>query len=60
MRILTSDYFEFDDEYQILTGRSSGKKYAIGDKIKVILRECDVLTGSLTLQPIETKLKRKK
>ena len=60
MRILTSDYFEFDDEYQILIGRSSGKKYAVGDKIKVILRECDVLTGSLTLQPIETKSKRKK
>ena len=38
----------------------SGKKYAVGDKIKVILRECDVLTGSLTLQPIETKSKRKK
>lgn len=60
MRILTSDYFEFDEEKQTLIGRSTGKKYAVGDKIKVILRECDVLTGSLTLQPIDKKSKKRK
>lgn len=53
LNALSDDYYEFDENKQILTGRGKGKLYGLGDSIKVILRECDILTGRLTLQPVK-------
>ncbi|MBQ6854006.1 MAG: ribonuclease R [Alphaproteobacteria bacterium] len=52
-KTLSGDYYEYDDEKQILIGRSRGKIYRVGDKLTVILKECNPLTGSLILQPLE-------
>ncbi|MBR4932394.1 MAG: S1 RNA-binding domain-containing protein, partial [Alphaproteobacteria bacterium] len=52
-KTLFGDYYEYDDEKQILIGRSRGKIYRVGDKLMVVLKECNPLTGSLTLQPLE-------
>ncbi len=54
MRYLGGDYFEYDDERQMLIGRATGKTYALGDTIRVILKECDPITGSVTLQPTQS------
>ena len=51
LQALSDDFYEFDEEKQLLVGRGKGKTYRLGDSVKVILRECDVLTGRLTLQP---------
>lgn len=52
MRYLGSDFFDYDDEKQRLTGRSTGQTYTLGDTIHVLLKECDTLTGSILLQPV--------
>ncbi|MBQ9089723.1 MAG: ribonuclease R [Alphaproteobacteria bacterium] len=52
MRHLGSDFFDYDDEKQCLTGRSTGQTYTLGDTVHVILKECDPLTGSILLQPV--------
>ncbi len=59
MRYLGDDYYEYDDERQMLIGRATGKTLALGDNIRVILRECDAITGSITLQPIAPGKKSK-
>lgn len=51
LRALTGDYYEFDEENQRLVGRGSGRAYTLGDSIRVVLKECDVLTGRITLHP---------
>ena len=53
LQALSDDFYEFDEEKQLLVGRGKGKTYRLGDSVKVILRQCDVLTGRLTLQPIK-------
>ncbi len=59
MRYLGDDYYEYDDDRQLLIGRATGKTLALGDNIRVILKECDAITGSVTLQPIAPSKKSK-
>ena len=64
-RLMTGDYYEYDDEAQRLVGRGSGKTYQMGDEIRVILMECEPETGSLLFRPVSAKMsfptrKRKK
>ncbi len=56
-RLMTGDYYEYDDEAQRLVGRGSGKTYQMGDTIKVILVECTPETGGLIFKPISKKKK---
>ena len=56
-RLMTGDYYEYDDEAQRLVGRGSGKTYQMGDTIKVILVECAPETGSLLFKPLSRKIK---
>ena len=51
MRFLGGDYFDFDESTQTLTGRSTGKKYQVGDKLEAILKEVSPLTGGLLFKP---------
>ncbi len=55
-RMMTGDYYEYDDEHQQLMGRGSGKVYAIGEMIKVVLMECVPETGSLIFKPLTKKI----
>ena len=55
-RLMTGDYYEYDDEAQQLVGRGSGKTYRMGDTIRVILMECEPETGSLLFKPISKKI----
>ncbi len=42
IRALGGDYFEFDDRNYCLTGHSTGKKYRLGDPIKVYVSSCNL------------------
>ena len=53
-RLMTGDYYEYDDEAQQLIGRGNGKIYRMGDIIRAILMECEPETGSLLFKPITT------
>lgn len=56
-RLMTGDYYEYDDEAQRLVGRGSGKTYQMGDTVKVILVECTPETGGLIFKPLSKKIK---
>ncbi len=42
IRSLGGDYFEFDDKNYCLTGHSTGKKYRLGDRVKVVVSSCNI------------------
>ena len=47
MRYLKGDFYDYDEKAQILMGRSTGKIYKVGDKVKAILKEVSPITGGL-------------
>ena len=47
MRYLKGDFYDYDEKAQILMGRSTGKIYKVGDKVKAILTEVSPITGGL-------------
>ena len=38
---MDDDYYEFDEKLLTLTGRNSGKRYCIGDKICIKVKRAD-------------------
>ncbi len=42
IRSLGGDYFEFDEKNYCLTGHSTGRKYRLGDPIKVMVSSCNL------------------
>lgn len=50
MRSLRGDFFEYDNEAQLLIGRSTGRKFLVGDNIRVVLKECSPITGGLLFE----------
>ena len=53
MRGLTGDYYDYEEAFQRLVGRSTGVIYALGDKIRVVLKECVPITGGLTFAVLQ-------
>ena len=49
VRSLPYDYYEHDDKRHTLTGRNSGLALSLGDKIPVILKTADPITGRLSV-----------
>ena len=47
MRYLKGDFYDYDEKAQLLVGRSTGKTYKVGDKVKAILKEVSPITGGL-------------
>lgn len=47
MSALPGDYYDYDDEAQQLVGRNSGRTFAVGDTLDVILKEAVPITGGL-------------
>lgn len=56
-RLMTGDYYEYDDSAQRLVGRSTGKTYQMGDTIRIVLVECIPETGGLIFKPLSKKIK---
>lgn len=46
-RSIAGDYWIYDKEQQRLVGRRSGESFHLGQRVRVVLLEADVLTGSL-------------
>jgi ribonuclease R len=42
IRDLDDDYYEYDEECYCLTGRSTGKKYTLGDKVSIEVIKADL------------------
>ena len=42
VRELTDDYYEYDEPAFMLVGRNSGRRYRLGDPVKVIVARADV------------------
>ncbi len=50
LRFIKGDYYDYDDKKKALVGRSSGKKWCVGDSVTVVLKEAVPLTGGLLFQ----------
>jgi ribonuclease R len=42
LRDLNDDYYEYDEKTISITGRRTGRKFQLGDKIKVVLKKTDL------------------
>jgi ribonuclease R len=51
---LGSDYFQYRPESQALVGERSGRRFALGDQIQVVLRGAQPEQGKLDLQMVPT------
>jgi len=49
IRSLGDDYFVHDEDRHLLRGRSSKKIFRLGDKIQLMLKEADPVSGSMIL-----------
>lgn len=54
---LPDDYYHHDEKHYCLRGENSGRKYTIGQKVGVVLREAEPVTGGviLSLTDADTK-----
>jgi ribonuclease R len=50
---LGSDYFQFQPQSQALVGERSGKRFALGDELEVVLRGAEPEHGKLDLQLVQ-------
>jgi ribonuclease R len=58
---LPEDFYIFEEKKHCLTGRRRGRVFTLGDPIKVILKDVDTLTNSITLaygEPFKRKKKK--
>ncbi len=47
---LGADYFVYDEKAQVLVGKDSGTRYAVGDRLRLRLAEANPLTGALKFE----------
>jgi ribonuclease R len=52
---LEDDYYDLDQDYSIWRGRSSGRTFALGDPLTVLIERIDVLAGQMDLTMIRKK-----
>ena len=53
MNSLPGDYYDYEEEMQRLVGRVTGSIFALGDTVRVTLKDCTPITGNLSLQVIK-------
>jgi len=51
MRYLGGDYYDYNEQAQVLEGRSTGKKFQVGETIFAVLKEVSPITGGLLFKP---------
>lgn len=59
-RYLGGDSYDYDDDKKILMGRATGRVYAVGDEMNVLLKDCDAITGSIEVRPVSKKSRKGK
>ncbi|HVA97646.1 MAG TPA: ribonuclease R [Bacteroidia bacterium] len=47
LRDLKDDFYFFDEENYCIKGRRSGKKYSLGDKLKIVVKRADLVKKQL-------------
>ena len=52
VRRMSDDFYQHDEERMELKGRSRGKVYRIGDRIRVRLAQADPLQGWVDFEPV--------
>ncbi len=57
MESLPDDYYEYDEEGMVLTGRHRGRRYTIGTPIRVRLLSASRLTGQIDFAAAEVPVK---
>jgi ribonuclease R len=55
LRDLEDDYYEYDEENYRITGRSNGKIYTLGDKIKIEVVKADLQKKQLDFKLVTDK-----
>jgi hypothetical protein len=58
MSMIGDDRFDYDEQRQVIKGRSSGVTYHIGDPVKVTLEEANVHTGSMAFSLSQARRER--
>jgi ribonuclease R len=58
MSMMGDDRFDYDEQRQVIKGRSSGVTYHIGDPVKVTLEEANVHTGSMAFSLSQARRER--
>ncbi|MDR2887440.1 MAG: ribonuclease R [Bacteroidales bacterium] len=53
IREMADDYYEYDEENYCISGRSSGKKYTLGDNINIIVVKADLQKKQLDFRLAE-------
>ena len=56
IELLTGDYYQYDEQHMALTGRHTGKRFAIGTPIRVRLIAASEVTGQIDFAPAEGTL----
>ena len=59
VRFISGDSYDYDDMRKVLVGRATGKTYAVGDELNVLLKSCDPITGSIEVHPLPKKWRGK-
>jgi ribonuclease R len=49
IRTLDDDFYEYDEEHMLLTGRQSGRTYRIGDRVRVVVENVSVSAVTMDL-----------
>lgn len=49
IRTLDDDFYEYDEERMLLTGRQSGKTYRLGDRVRVVVESVSVSSVTMDL-----------
>ena len=58
--LLKDGYYQFDSDRRTLFTEGTRKKYCLGDSIKVRLKEVNIATGRLLLEPVKQYRNNKK
>ena len=53
IREMADDYYEYDEENYCIRGRSTGKKYTLGDKINIVVVKADLQKKQLDFRMAE-------
>ena len=60
MSTLVDDYYHFDEKTQSLKGERSGRRYSLGQKLRVIVSRVDLESRQIDFQPAEDRGRRNK
>ncbi len=57
---LKDDYYVYNEQYMMIVGESTGKKYRISDKVKVVVVNTSKVEGSVDFEIVLSNSKKKK